>query len=103
AMPVPVAAGELRRKHKADLRLAALPDDPQRPVLIVSRKLRRSGAALADDISRLPVAQRRRVDPRFESDLVAVGEVEVASRSGVGDWRSEGRRVGGRRRGGGWP
>jgi hypothetical protein len=52
--------------------------DPERPVLVVLREVRRPRAPLADDVEVLARPEIVDLDPGFERDRVAVGKVEQA-------------------------
>ena len=83
-MPTRIAGSRLCGEQEADLGDPAHTGDTHRPVLIVARELWIPGASLTYDVQQSPLLRSVKTDPGFERNRVAVGEVEVAVRSWIG-------------------
>ena len=79
AMPLRLARTGFAREKKAEARQALGAHDPERPVLIVARKIGRIRPSLADDIHRLAVPNVVDIDPGLNGNGVAICEIELAA------------------------
>src|SRR5206468_2842590 len=85
AVPVVLHALAIVRiaEKERDMAAAVLAHQPQRPILIFGSEALIARSPLADDVNLLAAGDLGRVDPRFERDCVAVGEIERAIGSRV--------------------
>src|SRR5262249_40368299 len=92
AMPMGILGSRLRlipfwwrREQETHPRLAVQFTHPQGPVLVVPGKPFRTGTAFAHQVEVLRLANLRKVEPGFERNFIAVGELVGTARARIGE------------------